>query len=147
MTAPKPEAFEVQLATTYAHIRQQLGALPELYRIAHEAGHRQVVGESVGKITSGAVSDPTASIVGDPLAARKTAQAGIRAALENAPGQLVLVESQLNAITQDITKALNRLDPRETFEPVRYPISITQDEHAQAVEAQARRRARGEGVA
>jgi hypothetical protein len=38
---------------------------------------------------------------------------------------------------------MDRLDPAETFEPLRYPITTTEAERRESKEAQERRKARG----
>ena len=143
MTALTPKQFDVQLAATFARMRIRMEALHTLYQGAYSASLSQRVIESAGRSSS--VSDPTGNVGFDhPAISRPHAQAAIRRTLERAPTQLAKAENVLNAIETEITKAMNRLDPPATFEPLRYPISTSQADLALSHEAQQRRKARGE---
>ena len=151
MTLLKPASFERVCDSTADNLRRRLDDLKLLYRGdeddggAYEMGLDRTVRGSAGKISHG-MSDPTLEIVGDPLdKQRPGAQAALRRVLERAPKRLVEAENILSAIEKDIRHAMERLDPPETFEPIRYPITITQDELAESKAAQDRRRAGGHG--
>lgn len=95
---------------------------------------------SAGKITHG-MSDPTAEVVGDPLDKKRPgAQAALRKVLERTPKRLAEAENILASAEGDIRRAMDRLDPAETFEPLRYPITTTEAERRESKEAQDRRR-------
>jgi len=145
VTAPTPRQFQLAIARTHANIKSKLAELPDLYERAYGAAGWQVGRESVGKISRGGISKPLEGIVGDPLDARRPgAQAGIRRALERAEKQLAEAENSVAAISRDIEKAMDRLDPKETFQALRYPISVTNEELGDLREAKARRLGRGE---
>lgn len=145
MTAPTPRQFNMALDQSLTRIRQRLAELPELYEVAYQASGWKVVRDSAGKISRGSVSDPTAEIVGDPRDPQRPGrQRAIRAALEAAEGHLADAENSLGAIESSIMKAMDRLDPRETWEPTRYPITVTHEELSVSYAAQVRRKGRGE---
>jgi hypothetical protein len=146
VTAPTPRQFEREIAETHARIKKTLAELPGLYSWAYGASGWQIGRESVGKISRGGISKPLESIVGDPLDRKHPgAQAGIRRTLERAKTQLADAENSITAIRRDIEKAMNKLDPREVFEPLRYPFSIKEEELKVLHEAKARREGRGNG--
>jgi hypothetical protein len=58
--------------------------------------------------------------------------------------QLTVAENVVTDIIKDIEAAMSRLDPPETFDQLRYPISVTHDELDDRHAAQERRLARGE---
>ena len=119
--------------------------LPNVYARAYLAAGWQVGRENIGKISRGGVSKPLEGIVGDPLDPRRPGrQAAIRKKLENAEKQLEIAINVVDDIAKDIGKAMDRLDPPETFDQLRYPISVTQDELGERHEAQQRRLGRGE---
>lgn len=108
---------------------------------AYSMSLEKAVRGSAGKISHG-MSDPTLEVVGDPLDKKRPgAQAALRKVLERAPKRLAEAENILSAVEADIRRAMDRLDPAETFEPIRYPITITQDELRESKDAQERRRA------
>lgn len=145
MTAPTPRQFDQAVALSLSRIRGRLAELPELYAVAYEASGWKVVRDSAGKISRGSVSDPTAEIVGDPRDPQRPGrQRAIRAALEGAEGQLANAENSLGEIERRILKAMDGLDPRETWEPTRFPITVTHQEMEVFYAAQVRRKARGE---
>jgi hypothetical protein len=145
MTAPTPRQFQLKIAQTHARIKHQLSELPDIYERAYNASAWQVGRESVGKIARGGISKPLEGIVGDPLDKRRPGrQAAIRRKLEEAEKHLADAESAIATIEREINKAMNRLDPPETFEALRNPISIMKDELEDLLEAQVRRRQRGE---
>lgn len=146
MTAPTPRQFELAIAQTLARLRRHMAELPEIYERAYGASHDRVVRASTGKITKGR-SDPTEQIVGDPLdAQRPGAQAAIRRALERAPKKLAELENDLVSIEREISRAMDRLDPAQGFEPLRFPVSATNADLDEARAAQERRVARGEAM-
>lgn len=151
MTLLKPPTFDKVCDSTASDIKRRLDDLKVLYRGdqddggAYEMSLERTVRGSAGKISHG-VSDPTLEIVGDPLdKQRPGAQAALRRILERAPKRLAEAENILASVEADIRRAMDRLDPAETFEPLRYPITITQDEFAESKAAQDRRREEGHG--
>ena len=148
MSAPTPRQFEAELARSLARISQRMADLPALYRWAYGASSDRVVRDSAGKITKGGVADPTGQIVGDPLdPQRPGAQRRIRKTLEDAGGHLAAAENAITAIEREIGLAMDRLDPREGFEQLRYPITVSRADLEDSHAAQARRLERGEGIA
>lgn len=145
MTAPTPRQFDLKLVEAHARITAKLRELPDVYHRAYLAAGWQVGRENIGKISRGGVSKPLEGIVGDPLDPRRPGhQRAIRKKLEEAVAQLVVAENVIGDIAKDIEKAMNRLDPPETFDQLRYPISVTNDELVERLEAKERRLARGE---
>lgn len=146
MTAQRPDQFARSVQRTRIHLDSQLRQLVELYRIAHDASLERVVRESAGKVMSGSASDPTAAITGDPLdKLRPGIQAAIRRTLERAAKQLAELENSVHAIEREIAKSLDRLDPKDGFDPLRYPISVSNADLDELQAAQQRRKERGEG--
>lgn len=145
MTAPTPRQFELKLIEAHVRMTQKLRDLPNVYARAYLAAGWQVGRENIGKISRGGISKPLEGIVGDPLDPRRPGrQAAIRKKLENAEKQLTVAENVISDIAKDIETAMSRLDPPETFDQLRYPISVTQDELGERHEAQQRRLGRGE---
>lgn len=145
MTAQRPDQFARTAERTRLHIDEQLRLLVELYRIAHDASLERVVRENAGKVMSGSAADPTAMITGDPLdRLRPGAQAAIRKTLERAPKKLAEAENAVAAVEREIARALDRLDPRDGFDPLRYPISVSNADLELLHEAQRRRIERGD---
>ncbi len=147
MTPPTPRAFARTCESAADALLQRLADLKLLYcgdqddGGAYHMSLERAVRGSAGKITHG-MSDPTVEIVGDPLDPKRPgAQAALRKQLERAPKRLAEVENVLSGIEKDIRKAMARLDPPETFEPLRYPITTTQEERLESKQAQDRRRA------
>lgn len=147
MTVETPAQFQASSRQTLARITRALVRLQGSYLMAHNAALEKIVGDSAGKISTGERADPTATIVGDPRAQRLVGQAALRRTLENAPQKLAELENAANAIERSILKAMDRLDPRETFEPIRYPITVSQEQIAESLAAQERREGRGEASA
>jgi hypothetical protein len=145
VTARSPRAFANDVAQTRSRVWSTLDELPALYREAHDAAHERIVGDSVGKIMSGGVSDPTATIVGDPMAQRLSAQAALRRVLEQAPKRLAELENAAAILDRQIRRAMDRLDPAEGFVPLRFPRTASEADLDEARAAQ-RRRASGEGT-
>lgn len=146
MTAPTPRVFNQKCLTAADNILRRLGELRLLYCGDDDSGGayrmslEQSVRGSAGKISHG-TTDPTVAVVGDPLDPKRPgAHAALRKVLENAPKRLVEAENILSAIEKDIRHAMDRLDPPETFEPLRYPITTTEAERRESKEAQDRRR-------
>ncbi len=145
MTAPTPRQFQMEIAESHARIKASLAGLPHVYERAYLAAGWQVGRESVGKISRGGISKPLEGIVGDPLDPRRPGhQAAIRKQLERANKQLAVAENVISDIAKDIERAMDRLDPPETFNQLRYPISVTHDELDERHAAQQRRLGRGE---
>ena len=148
MTAPTPRQFEKMIEQTRKGMNRRLDELLEVYMGEHgayETSHERVVRENAGKVMSGGASDPTAGIVGDPLdRERPGLQRAIRKQLEDVEGTLSAAENMINGITVKITKAMDRLDPREGFEALRYPISVSQAQLEESKQAQERRKTRGD---
>lgn len=145
MTALTPKQLDATLAYTLSRLKRGMAELPDLYRWAYGASHERVVRETAGR--SPGPADPTGSTVGDPLAARLAGRAAVRRTLERVPKKLAEIENTLTAIEREIARAMDRLDPREGFEPLRYPISVKDEELEESREAQARRRERREHIA
>lgn len=149
MTLQNPRTFEKTIDETAAKILRRLEDLKRLYcgdsddGGAYHMGLERTVRGSAGKISHG-TSDPTLEVVGDPLdkEGRPGLQAALRKVLDSAPKKLTEAENVLSTLETNIRKAMDRLDPPETFEPTRYPIDTTEAERQQYREAQARRRAR-----
>jgi len=143
MTAPSPREFENEVRVTLAVVQRELKAAVRAYRDAWDAGHTTAVRGSDGRVAHG-VSDPTAGVVGDPLDRRRPgAQAGIRAACERAAHRLATIDNAATSIRPDIARAMDRLDPPETFEPVIYPRTVTRAELEESRAIQQRRAADG----
>lgn len=149
MTVPTPRVFDQKCDVAGENILRRLADLKVLYGGdqddggAYHMGLARSVRESAGKISHG-MSDPTVEVVGDPLDPKRPgAQAALRKVLERAPKRLVEAENILSSIEEDIRHAMDRLDPAETFEPLRYPITTTEAERRESKEAQERRKARG----
>lgn len=140
MTAPTPRAFDRSAKAAIARVRRELADLDDLYATAYDAGHTTAVRGSAGKIAVGGVNDPTGVIVGDPLDPRRPgAQAGLRRSCERASRKLAEIENMAASIRPELQRSLDRLDPRETFEPTRYPVSVTNAELEESRSAQRRR--------
>lgn len=145
MSVQKPDAFKRSLAQSYARITRLYADLPLQYASAYEASLRPRVGESAGKVTASEVSDPTGEVGFDhPAIRRPTSHAGIRRALEGCGRHMADAENSMKAAEREILKAMDRLDPREGFEPLRYPVSVSQADLEASREAQARRKERGD---
>jgi hypothetical protein len=145
MTAPTPRQFDLKLVEAHARITAKMRELPDVYARAYMAAGWQVGRENIGKISRGGVSKPLEGIVGDPLDPRRPGrQAAIRKKLEGAEKQLEIAFNVVDDIAKDIERAMARLDPPETFDQLRYPISVTQEELSERHEAKERRMARGE---
>lgn len=151
MTPPTPRAFTRTCELTAESVLRRLQDLKLLYcgdqddGGAYQMSLERTMRGSAGKISHG-TSDPTLEIVGDPLDPRRPgAQAALRKVLERAPKRLAEAENILSSIEADIRRAMDRLDPAETFEPLRYPITTTEEERQESREAQNRRRAREVG--
>jgi hypothetical protein len=149
VTPPTPRVFNQKCLLAADNILRRLGELRILYGGDDDAGGayrmslEQAVRGSAGKISHG-MSDPTMAVVGDPLDPKRPgAQAALRKVLERAPKRLVEAENILSSIEKDIRHAMDRLDPAETFEPLRYPITTTEAERRESKEAQDRRKTRG----
>lgn len=149
MTPPTPRTFARTCDATAENMLRRLADLKLLYcgeqgdnaDSAYSMSLEKAVRGSAGKISHG-MSDPTLEVVGDPLDKKRPgAQAALRKVLERAPKRLAEAENILSAVEADIRRAMDRLDPAETFEPIRYPITITQDELRESKDAQERRRA------
>lgn len=141
MAAPTPREFERQTAATLARVRRELRDAAAVYRTAYASGHVNAVRGDGGRGAPGA-ADPTLAVVGDPLDPRRPgAAAGARRACERAARRVVEVENLVGSLVPDLQSALDRFDPREGFEPVRYPVSITRAELDESRAAQERRRA------
>lgn len=152
MTVPTPRAFERTCDAAAESLAHRLNDLKLLYcgdqddGGAYHMSLERTVRGSAGKIRHG-MSDPTTEIVGDPLdKQRPGAQAALRRALERAPKRIQEAENILSSLEGEIRKAMDRLDPAETFEPLRYPITVTQAELADSQSAQDRRRAGSDGA-
>ena len=140
MTALRPDQFEKLVNQTRNGLVRRLDELLIAYKVAHDAALERVVRENAGKVTSGGPADPTATITGDPLdAVRPGAQAAIRRVLESAPKDLASAENTIGGISRKIERAMDRLDPREGFEALRYPISVSNADLEESRAAQERR--------
>jgi hypothetical protein len=73
-------------------------------------------------------------------------QAAIRRVLEQAPRRVIEAENSLKALEKQLVGVMDRLDPREGFEQLRYPRTASESELVDAREAQRRREQRGEHV-
>lgn len=147
MTVQKPEAFDRTVSQSFARITQLYAEMHTLYRSAYDASLRPRVGESAGKVTASEVSDPTGEVGFDhPAIRRPTPHAAIRRALEACGRHMADAENAMKAAEREILSAMDRLDPREGFEPLRYPVSVSQADLEASREAQARRRRAGEVV-
>jgi hypothetical protein len=146
VTAPKPEDFERLLDQVLGQAARWRTDLAKEYRWAYGASHERVVREGVGR--SSGPSDPTASVVGDPRpgANRIAGQAAIRRVLEQAPRRVIEAENALKALEKQLVGVMDRLDPREGFEQLRYPRTASESDLTDAKEAQRRRETRGEHV-
>jgi hypothetical protein len=152
VTVATPRVFIEKCDTAGENMLRRLADLKVLYggelgdpddNGAYGMSLEQAVRGSAGKITHG-MSDPTVAVVGDPLDPKRPgAQAALRKVLERAPKRLVEAENILSSIEKDIRHAMDRLDPAETFEPLRYPITTTEAERRESKEAQDRRKSRG----
>lgn len=149
MTLQTPRAFERTCDATAETLLSRLADLRVLYcgdqddGGAYHMSLERAVRGSAGKISHG-MSDPTVEVVGDPLDPKRPGnQAALRKVLEGVPKRLVEAENILSAIEGSIRRAMDKLDPPETFEPLRYPITTTEDERRSSKEAQDRRRIRG----
>lgn len=123
-----------------AHVRRELKDVTRLYRTAYESGYTQArrgTGES--RLAFGE-SNPTLSVLGDPLDKRRPgAAAGARRTCERTARRVVEVENMVGSLVPDLTRALERFDPKETFEQLRYPVSVTQADLEESRAAQRRR--------
>jgi hypothetical protein len=140
MTALRPDQFDKLLAQHRHGIERKLADLGKAYRDAYGASLERVVRENAGKVMSGGASDPTATITGDPLDPQRPGiQAAIRRTLEAAPKSLTDAENTIASVEAKIAKAMDRLDPREGFEAMRYPISVSHADLEESRAAQERR--------
>lgn len=147
MTALTPARFERKVAESFANLKKLLEELPELYERAYLASHSQPVRAQGGKVMTGRPSNPTEQVVGDPLDTKRPgAQAAIRKQLELAPRKLVNAENSISAIEKTVTKAMDRLDPREGFEALRFPRSASDADLQESAEAKERRIKRHEDI-
>ena len=151
MTVPTPKAFDRVCDDAADQLLRRLADLKRLYRGEDEDGAdgaykmslERVVRGSAGKISHG-MSNPTLEIVGDPLDRQRPGlQTALRKKLEGAPKRIQELDNILASLEGEIRKAMDRLDPPETFELTRYPITVTQAEVQESKEAQQRRRSRG----
>jgi len=145
LTALRPDQFEKIANRLQASIDAHIRELVDAYAKAHEAAWSGVVRENAGKVTSGGPADPVAGIVGDPLDRQHPGlQRAIRKELENAPTTLQGADNMISGIAKKIETAMERLSPRETFQPLRFPVSASNADLDEAREAQQRRMERGE---
>jgi hypothetical protein len=146
VTAPKPDDFEKLLDQVLGSVNGYRDRIAKEYRWAYGASHERIVREGVGR--SSGPSDPTGSVVGDPRPGpdRMGGQAAIRRVLEQAPRRLVEAENSLKALERQLFGVMDRLDPREGFEQLRYPRTASELDLDSAKEAQRRREQRGEHV-
>ncbi len=150
MTAPKPDAINQTVVAFYAAMGKRLRILIAEYEWAYGASGQRVVRDNAGKITQGATSDPTAGIVGEVIRTPESNighQAAVRRVLERVPRKLAEAENAVNAIEKELLSAMDRLDPREGFDPLRYPVSVSNEELERLHAAQRERANRGEGIA
>lgn len=146
MAVLRPDQFDQVVEQTRRVIDGRLASLRKEYREAYEASHRGIVREGAGHVASGP-SDPTAQITGDPLdKLRPGLQASIRRTLESAPKRLAEADSLVASIEPRIASAMDRLDPRERPEPLRYPRTASATDLAESKAAQQRRILRGENT-
>lgn len=144
MSIRKPEAFDRKVEESKAKIIELYGRLSEVYGEAYEVSLSPSVGESAGKITTSDPADPTGQIGFDhPKVKRPTRHAAIRRALDRAGTHMAEAENSIKAGEREILLAMDKLDPRPTFEALRNPISTNGDDQARYKEAQERRQGRG----
>lgn len=147
MSLPKPDGFNRDIARSYARITRLYADLPLHYASAYEAALQPRVGEKAGKVTSSEVADPTGSVGFDhPKADRVSAHARIRRSMERIPRHLADAENALKAAESELLAAMDRLDPKESFQPLRFPVTASNADLEESKAAQARRRAEGEVV-
>jgi hypothetical protein len=151
MTAPSPDVFDAACRTLIAEIKQ----LQNEFRWASGVAYSQQVIEQA-HVTSGR-PDRDGDIVRaalkgtDPNPMHSTAfdHAGLRGQLTHAA---ITIRASTKAVSLDVDKLKEKMlrdeRPHGVFDPMRNPRSLDplSNEHAELLEAQARRRERGEEV-
>jgi hypothetical protein len=108
------------------------------YEWTYRAAYDRTVAEEVKVRGSG--NDPTGSLVSSVSKARA------RSACTDATELLKDALADLRHAENVLLRALDRQDPAESFEALRYPRTATREDLRHAAEAQERRQARGESI-
>jgi hypothetical protein len=147
VSLPKPDAFNRDISHSFARMTRLYADLRLHYASAYEASLQPKVGEKAGKVTSSEVPDPTGSVGFDhPKADKVSAHARIRRAMERIPRHLADAENALKAAESELLSSMDRLDPREGFTPLRFPVTASAADLEESKAAQARRKEAGEVV-
>lgn len=131
-TAPS----EQQMLSSLSTVRQMLVRVEREYRWVYRAATDRTVAETVKVAASR--SDPTGDLVAS------ASKNEMRRACAKAHEKVLDAKARLLAAEELLLITLDRTDPKERPELLRYPITVSEADKREAREAKARRAARGE---